>query len=772
MRLSLRQMGGRRHKSKLKAPPTLDEFLAEKERRESKRNLKRKVEERDSKDDGDTGRSASKRAKVRAKVKAKVRAGDGERVKEKTRDVKQRHGHHERDSGVVEDKNNKKKEKKEKSGADDGEHAHKHKHHHHHGHDHDHQHKHRRHEKLEENEEELSKTDGKEEVSSDEEMGSVEQKTSRHPSKKEQKQKGTRAKNNKGKHHKREEESESEEGEGEKELELGENVEDSEDDTNMEEVQSAKKSLFDDEAEEGEDSEEELDDELRDEFDLEQEYEDDEDDVDVRPMFSDDEPEDLEQLTAANMEALSKKLDEEKALEAEEAEKELLEADKMQPRADVLPTAEEEEAMAGAPPDMTAIRTRMIEIVKVLDDFKNLSAPGRSRAEYTDRLLKDICDYFGYTPFLAEKLFNLFPPAEALEFFDANEIARPITIRTNTLKTRRRDLAQALVNRGVNLQPIGSWTKVGLQIFDSQVPIGATPEYLSGQYILQAASSFLPVIALDPQPNERILDMAAAPGGKTTYISALMKNTGCVFANDANKARTKSLIANIHRLGCTNTIVCNYDAREFPKVIGGFDRILLDAPCSGTGVISKDQSVKASRTEKDFIQIPHLQKQLLLSAIDSVDCNSKNGGVIVYSTCSVMVEEDEAVVDYALRKRPNVKLVDTGLVIGKEGFTNFRGKRFHPSLKLTRRYYPHTYNVDGFFVAKFQKIGPSPHDDNRSSANEKEAMARKEAVEEGIIHEDFFKFDNEEDEKYINKSRKVDMLKKGRSPKSVESNKD
>ena len=128
----------------------------------------------------------------------------------------------------------------------------------------------------------------------------------------------------------------------------------------------------------------------------------------------------------------------------------------------------------------------------------------------------------------------------------------------------------------------------------------------------------------------------------------MMKNTGCVFANDANKARTKSLIANIHRLGCTNTIVCNYDAREFPKVIGGFDRILLDAPCSGTGVIGKDQSVKVSRTEKDFMQIPHLQKQLLLSAIDSVDSNSKTGGVIVYSTCSVAVDENEAVVDLSL----------------------------------------------------------------------------------------------------------------------------
>lgn len=532
----------------------------------------------------------------------------------------------------------------------------------------------------------------------------------------------------------------------------------------LKELAAAKKTLFDDDEEdEGEDEDEDL----KDEFDLEQEYEnDDDEDVQERPLFSDDEDADIEDLNAANMEALSMKLDEETQLEQEEAEAELVEGDKMQPRAEVLPTPEQEAIEAQGPPDLTAVRTRMIEIVKVLEDFKQLGAEGKSRAEYVDRLLKDICQYFGYTPFLAEKLFNLFSPAEAMEFFEANEIARPVTIRTNTLKTRRRDLAQTLVNRGVNLQPIGTWTKVGLQIFDSQVPIGATPEYLAGHYILQAASSFLPVIALDPQENERILDMAAAPGGKTTYISALMKNTGCVFANDANKARTKSLIANIHRLGCTNTIVCNYDAREFPKVIGGFDRILLDAPCSGTGVIGKDQSVKVSRTEKDFMQIPHLQKQLLLSAIDSVDCNSKTGGVIVYSTCSVAVEENEAVVDYALRKRPNVKLVETKLAIGKEGFTSFRGKTFHPSVKLTRRYYPHTYNVDGFFVAKFQKIGPSKFDDNQASAKEKEAAARQEALEEGIIKDDFASFDDEDDKKYIEKSKKVSLLKKGINPHS------
>ncbi len=163
------------------------------------------------------------------------------------------------------------------------------------------------------------------------------------------------------------------------------------------------------------------------------------------------------------------------------------------------------------------------------------------------------------------------------------------------MRTRRRDLAQALVNRGVSLEPIGKWTNVGLQVFESSVPIGATPEYLAGHYMLQAASSFLPVIALSPQPHERVLDMASAPGGKTTHMAALMQNTGAVFANDTNKARTKSLSANVHRLGCKNVVVCSYDGREFPKVMGGFDRVLLDAPCSGTGVISKDPGVKINK---------------------------------------------------------------------------------------------------------------------------------------------------------------------------------
>ncbi|KAJ8330051.1 rRNA (cytosine-C5-)-methyltransferase nop2 [Batrachochytrium dendrobatidis] len=369
----------------------------------------------------------------------------------------------------------------------------------------------------------------------------------------------------------------------------------------------------------------------------------------------------------------------------------------------VLPSGEDIEKDSDETEDIAMVHTRINEVIRVLSNFKTMREADRSRSEYVDQLIKDIAYYYGYNHFLAEKLFHLFDLGEVIEFFEANEVARPVVIRANTLKTRRRDLAQCLINRGVNLEPIGKWSKVGIQVFDSPVPIGATPEYLAGHYMLQAAASFLPVMSLAPQSNERILDMCAAPGGKTTYIAALMKNTGCLFANDISKDRLKSLNANCHRMGVRNTVVCCYDGKQFPNVIGGFDRVLLDAPCSGTGVISKDQSVKINKGDEDFQILTQIQKELILSAIDSIDAHSSTGGYLVYSTCAITVEENEEVINYALNRRPNVKLVDSGLDFGREGFISFRGKQFHPSMALTRRYYPHTQNMDGFFVAKLKK---------------------------------------------------------------------
>ncbi|GFO45935.1 ribosomal RNA small subunit methyltransferase f [Plakobranchus ocellatus] len=325
----------------------------------------------------------------------------------------------------------------------------------------------------------------------------------------------------------------------------------------------------------------------------------------------------------------------------------------------------------------------------VLSDFAERREEGRPRKEYMKQLCRDLCARFNYNEFLMEKLLKLFPN-EIMDFLEANEYPRPVTIRTNTLKTRRRDLGPMLIDRGVNVEPMARWSGVGLTVFDTKVPLGATPEYLAGHYMLQGGASFLPVMALAPQERERVLDMCAAPGGKSTYIAALMKNTGLLWSNDANRERCKAIVSNLHRLGVINSLVTNYDGRAMKKVFHSFDRVLLDAPCSGTGVISKDEAVKVNKDEKDILRCSHLQKELLLSAIDCCNANSKSGGYIVYSTCSILEH------------------------------------RFHPSLRLTRRFYPHTHNLDGFFVAKLQKFSNKiPGEENKNEKAEENGETAK-----------------------------------------------
>ena len=410
-----------------------------------------------------------------------------------------------------------------------------------------------------------------------------------------------------------------------------------------------------------------------------------------------------------------------------------------------LPTEEEVEKEADervVPP--SEIRARIEAILEVLADFKNRREEGRSRADYLERLKYDMSEFFGCLPELIELFLSMFNPTECLEFLDAGDQSRPLVIRTNTLKVRRKDLAQALMKRGVNLDPLAKWSKVGLKISESPVPIGATPEYLAGHYMLQSAASMCPVMALAPQPGEKVMDMASAPGGKTSYLAQMMKNTGYILANDLKKERQKATVANLQRLGVKNTVSCVHDGRQLGKMKNHFDRILLDAPCSGLGVISRDQSVKVQRTIKDIQRTAHLQKELLLAGIDALNHKSKTGGYIVYSTCSVSVAENEEVVNYVLGKR-DVKLVDAGLEFGVTGYTRYQHKRFHPSVALTRRFYPHVHNMDGFYVAKFQKLSDKRKGEKEkgvenvnesSNVNDKTKEKAKTSIADDVSHEE------------------------------------
>jgi len=401
--------------------------------------------------------------------------------------------------------------------------------------------------------------------------------------------------------------------------------------------------------------------------------------------------------------------------EKKEAEKELKHTISHHSSIYHLPSPEElliEQDRVVPPSDL---QERIESILEVLSNFRGRRNIYRSRTEYLDVLTKDMSELFGYIPELIAHFLSMFGPDETYKFIQSNEETRPLTIRTNTLKVRRRDLASSLIKRGVALDPLANWSKVGLKITDTRIPIGATPEYLSGHYMIQCAASLCPVLALNPSFGDNVLDMCASPGGKTSYMAQLMKNGGSIIANDINKERQKATIANIHRLGVKNVIVSHYDGRKLCTLWKNtFDKILLDAPCSGLGIISRDPSIKLQRTMINIKKNAMLQKDLLLSAVDTLKCDKKKekeSGVLVYSTCSVSVMENEEVINYILRKR-NVKLINSGLEFGKPGFTRYKGKNYHPSLSLTRRFYPHVHNMDGFFMAKLIKLSDEYLDKN------------------------------------------------------------
>lgn len=269
------------------------------------------------------------------------------------------------------------------------------------------------------------------------------------------------------------------------------------------------------------------------------------------------------------------------------------------------------------------------------------------------------------------------------------------TIRINTLKIGETELVSRLKKKGIKLKKV-PYLDLGYE-YESSISLPSTPEYLQGYFYIQEAASQIPAQELDPKPNDVVLDMAASPGSKTTQMAQMMKNKGVLVAIDIDNQRMNKLKNNLERLSITNTVLFMMDGRKISKLKKQFDKILLDAPCSGNYCIEKDFLMK--RKKKDFQNRSWLQKELLEEAYK----NLKPGGTLVYSTCSLEPEEDELVINWFINKFKDMKLQNLKINIGEEGIINPFSKELSKEITKTRRFWPQKTGTQGFFIAKLIK---------------------------------------------------------------------
>jgi NOL1/NOP2/sun family putative RNA methylase len=299
---------------------------------------------------------------------------------------------------------------------------------------------------------------------------------------------------------------------------------------------------------------------------------------------------------------------------------------------------------------------------------------------------------YGYDRWLVGRFMEYVPDIK--EFLAKMDLPPTQYIRVNTLKISKVELASRLESKGFKLR--ATILPEVLAVEKAPISVGATTEYLLGHYYIQDLSSCLAVEALDVHENHAVLDIAAAPGGKTTFIAQKMKNTGSIIALEPNERRIRSMSFNLARCGVYNTCIFEMDGMHVEKLGIKFDRVLLDAPCSCEGIIAKDETRKTSHQPQDVDYCSSRQEQLIETAAGMV----RPGGILLYSTCSFAPEENEMVVDQLLHRFHNIAVEPT--THGSDGLTSFGNINFDSQLRHTKRLYPHIHDTTGFFIAKLR----------------------------------------------------------------------
>lgn len=282
------------------------------------------------------------------------------------------------------------------------------------------------------------------------------------------------------------------------------------------------------------------------------------------------------------------------------------------------------------------------------------------------------------------------------KFVSFSKKAQKVSVRINTTKISTQKFLESTKLR---LKQI-PWYKDGFFLRErgkeGTYAVSSTLDYFLGRLYLQDGSSMIPPLVLAPKENERVLDITAAPGSKTTQISQMMSNKGVIVANDNSITRIKALRNNINRLGCVNILITRFDVFRFPS--GLFDKVLLDAPCSLEGSMRK---YFINWNEHLIRRFSGMQKRMILKAFGL----TKPGGLLVYSTCTYAPEENESVVQFLLNNFKDAKLEQVKIpgLQAHNGLTKFRDTSYDSCLKKCARIYSHDYNTGGFFIAKIRR---------------------------------------------------------------------
>ena len=307
-------------------------------------------------------------------------------------------------------------------------------------------------------------------------------------------------------------------------------------------------------------------------------------------------------------------------------------------------------------------------------------------------------------PEFEERMKKLIPNQEDYKKFSEIVHKQPENfIRVNTIKITPNTLLERLRKKWDVSQPYPNNPEILLiQSNLKQGEIGKAEEHLLGYYYVQELSSMLSILSLNPQPNQSFLDLCASPGSKTTQAASKMQNTGLIIANDKDIGRIAILNANLERCGVANTIITRMQGEHLCHRLKGkveFDKILVDAPCSGEGTLRSNPETFNIWNINMIKQVSSVQKKLLCSAIELL----KEDGELVYSTCTHAPEENEAVVNFALKQFPNLEVVKLNLPVKcRKGINEWEGDKFSPQVANVCRIYPQDNNSEGFFVAKMR----------------------------------------------------------------------